>query len=410
MAPFPLDLTDLLGHNGQYIVYLLIGFAFGFVLELAGFGNSKKLAAQFYFKDMTVLKVMFTAIIVAMVLIFLTSALGLLEFNLVYVNPTYLWPGIIGGLVMGVGFILGGFCPGTSIVAAATGKLDGVMFVLGVFFGIFLFGETVDSYADFWYSSYWGRYTLPDMLGLSTGVVVLGIVLMALFAFFGAEQLERIFGKQDPSKAPKWRYAAAGGLVTLSAAVLFIGQPTTADRWDRIKSEKEALLSERAVQIHQGELLNTIHDRKIKVVMLDVRGEADYNRFHILDADNVPLPEIKDAIPDLREEPGNTVFVTMSNDETAATEAWRILVAENVPNVYILAGGINGWIELFASEAFLAENPPRDAGDDELKYAFSAALGSRYVESQPHIDQYEFVYEPKVKIQAKRGPLSGGCG
>ncbi|MCB0124185.1 MAG: YeeE/YedE family protein, partial [Caldilineaceae bacterium] len=160
MAPFPLPLGELLGHWGSYVVYLFIGIAFGYVLEIAGFGNSKKLAAQFYFKEMTVLKVMFGAIIGAMVLIFLTSALGLLDYNLIWVNPTYLWPGILGGLIMGFGFILGGFCPGTSLVSAATLKLDGIVFALGVFFGIFMFGETVGLYEDFWYSSYMGRFTL----------------------------------------------------------------------------------------------------------------------------------------------------------------------------------------------------------------------------------------------------------
>ena len=107
MAPFPLPLNELLGHWGAYVIYLLIGISFGFVLEIAGFGNSKKLAAQFYFKDLTVLKVMFSAIVVAMVLIFGATAVGLLDYNLIWVNPTYLWPGIIGGLIMGFGFIIG---------------------------------------------------------------------------------------------------------------------------------------------------------------------------------------------------------------------------------------------------------------------------------------------------------------
>ncbi len=132
MTTFPLPLTELLGQYGSYFIYLLVGLAFGATLETAGFGNSKKLAAQFYFKDLTVFKVMFTAIIVAMVLIFLSSSLGLLDYNLLWVPPTYLWPGIVGGLIMGVGFIVGGFCPGTSLVAMATGKVDGVFFVLGV--------------------------------------------------------------------------------------------------------------------------------------------------------------------------------------------------------------------------------------------------------------------------------------
>ena len=112
MATFPLPLTELLGQWGAYGVFTLIGIAFGMTLESAGFGNSKLLAAQFYFKDMRVFKVMFTAIIVAMTLVFLSSAVGLLDYKLVWVPPTYLWPGIVGGLIMGVGFIIGGFCPG----------------------------------------------------------------------------------------------------------------------------------------------------------------------------------------------------------------------------------------------------------------------------------------------------------
>jgi hypothetical protein len=109
MAPFPINIVTEFGKTGAYLIFLLIGFLFGYVLEISGFGNSKKLAAQFYFSEMTVLKVMFTAIVVAMAGIFLTSALGLLNYNLVWVNPTYLWPGIVGGLIMGVGFIIGGF-------------------------------------------------------------------------------------------------------------------------------------------------------------------------------------------------------------------------------------------------------------------------------------------------------------
>ena len=109
MTIFPLNLFELLGDVGAYIIFLSVGFAFGYVLEISGFGFSPKLAAQFYFKDLTVLKVMFTGIIVAMLGVFTASALGLLDYSLVWVNPTYLWPGILGGLIMGVGFIVGGF-------------------------------------------------------------------------------------------------------------------------------------------------------------------------------------------------------------------------------------------------------------------------------------------------------------
>jgi hypothetical protein len=104
----PLDLTTL-GGTATIALYLAIGFGFGFALEKAGFGNSCKLAAQFYLHDMTVLKVMFTAIVVAMVLLFAAGGLALVDFDRIYVNETYLWPGLLGGLLLGAGFIIGGY-------------------------------------------------------------------------------------------------------------------------------------------------------------------------------------------------------------------------------------------------------------------------------------------------------------
>jgi hypothetical protein len=104
----PLD-TMALPVLAQIAIALGLGVGFGFALERAGFGDARKLAAQFYLHDMTVLKVMFTAIVTAMLLIFLASALLLLDFDRLYVNPTYLWPAIVGGLLLGMGFIIGGY-------------------------------------------------------------------------------------------------------------------------------------------------------------------------------------------------------------------------------------------------------------------------------------------------------------
>ena len=409
MTPFPLPLTELLGKYGAYFIFLLIGIGFGFVLESSGFGNSKKLAAQFYFKDMTVLKVMFGSIVTAMVLIFGASALGLLDYNLVWVNPTYLWPGIIGGLIMGVGFIIGGFCPGTSLVAAATWKLDGIFFALGVIFGIFIFGETVRSIDLFWNSSYMGRFTIMDWLGLSTGWVVLIIVLMALFMFWGSEQLEKIFGGKDPRKAPKFRYVGAGALAFGALLLIPLGQPTNVDKWEQMSAEREAQLVNREVQISPAELLNTIHDHPINLIMLDVRDESNYNIFHLADARQVPFDELAGITPELHLEPENTVIVVMSNDETAATQAWRYLVAESIPNVYILEGGINNWLSVFAEEdnrIMAVDSSP----DDSLRFAFAAALGAAFPSADPHINEYDLEFIPKIKLELKRGPTSGGCG
>ncbi len=190
----PIDITAL-SDVGVALITLAIGFGFGFVLEQAGFGDSRRLAAQFYLTDMRVLKVMFTGIIVAMLLIFGSAAVGLLDYDALWVNPTFLWSGILGGLLLGMGFIIGGFCPGTSIVAAATLKLDGLIFLAGAFFGVFVFGEVVPDFRIFWeQSGAAGRVTLFDFLGLPAGVTVFLVILMALGMFWGAEKLEKIFG------------------------------------------------------------------------------------------------------------------------------------------------------------------------------------------------------------------------
>ncbi|MFW5709437.1 MAG: YeeE/YedE thiosulfate transporter family protein [Chloroflexota bacterium] len=410
MAPFPLALSELLGHWPSYLVYLAIGFAFGYVLEISGFGKSTKLAAQFYFKEMTVLKVMFTAIIVAMVGVFLATGVGLLDYNLIWVNPTYLWPGIVGGVIMGVGFIIGGFCPGTSLVSAATGKIDGIFFVLGVFFGIFLFGESVSLFEDFWNSSFMGRFTLMDLLNVNAGVIVLGVVIMAIAAFYFAEQSERILGGINPAVFGKWRYGAASAVVIMAAVVLVVGQPTNADKWRAMEDEQQPRLDNRTVYASPAEILHLMEDPKLTVEMVDVRSETDFNLFHILDAQNIPLSDILDHAAEMRSKRANTVFVLMSNDEVAATEAWRLLVAESVPNIYILEGGINNWLTLFSDDEFKATYQLASYEEDSLAYRFPSALGSRYPAADPNPDVFDIEYNPVVELQTKRGPTSGGCG
>ncbi len=408
--PLPPFLQPLSQNPWTYLVFGVIGFFFGYVLELSGFGSSKKLAAQFYFKDLTVLKVMFTAIVTAMTLLFLSSAIGILDFNLVYVPETHLWPGIVGGLIMGVGFIIGGFCPGTSLVSASTLKIDGIVFVLGAVVGVWAFGETVDPYWEWWNSSgYYGRLTLMDVFHLPTGVVVLLVVLMALFMFWGGEQLERIFGGRDLAQEPRLRYAGAGGLVVLALAVLLLGQPDAADKWAQIAPQKEAALAERQVQIAPGELLASMADDNLNMILLDVRAEADYNLFHIYGARNAPLQDIHTLTPELLREPAaNTVYVVIGNDETAATEAWKRLNAESVSNVYILEGGVNNWLKTFAAEE--PDITPTPAADDQLAYTFQAALGERYAAANPNAHEYKLEYTPKIKLQRKRSPSGGGCG
>jgi hypothetical protein len=176
---------------GVYLTLaVVLGFFFGFFLERAGFSSALKLTAQFYFKDFAVLKVMFTAIVVAMLGIAYLAMAGWLDMSQVFVPPTFVWPQIVGGLLLGAGFIVGGYCPGTSVAAAAVGKLDALFFIGGIFVGIFLFGAGVPHFAAFNDSGSLGALTLPVLLNVNTGLVVLAVVLIALGAFWAAEKSE----------------------------------------------------------------------------------------------------------------------------------------------------------------------------------------------------------------------------
>jgi hypothetical protein len=170
---------------------LAIGAAFGWTLERAGLGSAPKLAGQFYLRDLTVFKVMFSAIVTAMLGVFWLSRLGAIDVASIYVPDTYLVPQLVGGAIFGVGFIIAGLCPGTSCVSAATGRGDGLATVCGMFGGVLGAGLLLPGLADFYTSTSRGTLTLPEALHLPYGVVVLAVVACALGGFGLAERLER---------------------------------------------------------------------------------------------------------------------------------------------------------------------------------------------------------------------------
>lgn len=180
----------LFGDEFGLLVALLTGIGFGFFLERAGFGSARKLAAQFYLTDMTVFKVMFTAIVTAMLGLFWLSWLGLVDYTQVTVPPTFLIPQLVGGIIFGIGFVMGGYCPGTSCVATSTGKLDGGVHLVGMIAGIILFGEAFSLLDGFYHSSSMGEFTLPEVFGFSHGTTVFLIVVSAIGGFMLAERIE----------------------------------------------------------------------------------------------------------------------------------------------------------------------------------------------------------------------------
>ncbi len=209
----------------------LVGFLFGFVLERAGFGDARRLTAIFYLRDFAVLKVMFTAIVVCVLGLLYFSLFGWIDLGRVYILPTYIWPQIAGGLILGAGFVIGGYCPTTSIVATVSGKLDGLIFILGMGLGSIIFAELFPLLQGFYEAGSMGAIRLPDFLNLSTGVVALLVCLMALGAYWVVERVENRFG--DPDQLPKGSRkikGTAAGILVLLGLILAMGYPRGLDQ------------------------------------------------------------------------------------------------------------------------------------------------------------------------------------
>ncbi|WP_455379130.1 DUF6691 family protein [Petrachloros mirabilis] len=115
---------------------LVLGAAFGAVLQLAGASSHTKIINALRLRDLTIIKLILAAIGVGLIGIHLLDAAGLANMK---VKDLYL-PGVaIAGLIFGVGFAVTGYCPGTALAAAAEGKVDAWFTVAGGLFGAVIF-------------------------------------------------------------------------------------------------------------------------------------------------------------------------------------------------------------------------------------------------------------------------------
>lgn len=193
----PLVVNGIISENTNLFLAFIIGIGFGFVLEQSGFSSNRKLAGIFYGYDAVVLKVFFTAAITAMLGLLFFSLFGWVDLDLIYVNPTYLTSAIVGGIIMGAGFIIGGYCPGTSFCGASIGKIDGIVFVVGLFLGVFIFGIGYDLWDGMYMAKFLGSPKISTSLGLTDGFFALLLILIALAMFRVAELAEKKFPREE---------------------------------------------------------------------------------------------------------------------------------------------------------------------------------------------------------------------
>lgn len=182
-------------NDGGLASGLLFGIMFGFILEGAGFGSPRKLVAQFQWRDFAVFKVMMTAVVTAAAGLWLLEAIGWLAPGSVYVPTNFFWSVAAGGVLIGAGFAIGGYCPGTAAAGLASGRLDALAFIAGMVGGIWLFALVFDDIIPFYRAGAGPEgQTLPDLLDVPASVVIVALAAVAVLGYALALRVERSRG------------------------------------------------------------------------------------------------------------------------------------------------------------------------------------------------------------------------
>ncbi len=362
MGPF---VPDLISDQLNLVVALMIGIAFGSVLEQAGFSSSRKLAGVFYGYDFTVLRVFFTTAVTAMSGVLLLGYFGLLDLSAIYVNPTWLWPAVVGGAIMGVGFVLGGYCPGTSVCAAAIGKVDAMFFVGGGLLGVFAFGELYPLYKTFYNSTSLGPVKVYDSLGLSGGWFAFILIVVAAGAFAATTLIERKVNALAPSrefKLPLHRVAAIG---VLALGVIFVVLPERKAHMISTVSNAAYVATHPVKVMTTDELAFRIVDKEANIQIVDIRTPEKYAQLALPMSRNIPMQ-------DFFSKDWNSLFaqrhvkkVLVADDEAEARSACLLLHNLGYENVVALEGGLTQFKQVILDPTPFV--PTGSRWDDDVK-------------------------------------------
>lgn len=340
---FPL-VPNLISDELNLIVALLIGIAFGFILEQAGFSSSRKLAGLFYGYDFTVLRVFFTAGVTAMSGVIILGYLGWLDTDFIYINPTYLQAAILGGVIMGFGFIISGYCPGTSVCGAAIGKIDAMFFAGGGLIGVFLYGELYPWFEEVSNADFLGNVRIFNTLGMSQGLFALALIAMAVGAFIFTTKIEKKVNPNGPAKSfNEMHHRFAGiGIVALGVVLLFL--PDYKERVLNEVSSQNYLRTHPVKEMTADELAFRIIDRDPRVTIIDVRSQEQFAALSFPGSTNIELQQIfqKEYSELLSRRHTKKVFI--GNSEVEARTAALISERLGYENNYVLCGGMNNFV------------------------------------------------------------------
>lgn len=387
---------DIVTTELNLVVALLIGMAFGYIVEQAGFSSSRKLTGLFYGTDFTVLRVFFTAGVTAMTGVLLLSKAGWLDASVIYIHPTFIQSALIGGLIMGVGFVVGGFCPGTSFCAAAVGRIDGMVFVLGGLAGAVLFGEAFPSIRGLYQAGSLGDPTVPAYFGVSPGLVLVGMITIAIGAFVFTSWLERRVNPASPVTTFNTRRHRLAGAALLVIGVLAAAWPDYRDRLLAKAGGEEYRRANPVERMTADEAAFRIVDGDPLLMLVDVRATESYAAWTLPGAVSLQAADLfgRGLPPELAQRHRRKVF--FGDDERQAGEAAALARLLGYENVAVPEGGLAEF------RANILEAANGGAGEDPAVQAFRENAARRIMTLAN-----ARTAKPAVR-KAKK--IAGGCG
>lgn len=392
---------EIIGNELNLVVAIFIGIAFGFVLEQAGFSTSKKLVGLFYGYDFTVLRVFFTAGLVAMVGVVVFDHFGIIDISLIYINPTFLWSAIVGGLIMGMGFVVGGFCPGTSVCAAAIGKIDAMIFIAGSFIGVYSFAEGYPLFEGLYKAASLGNVRVFDTLNMSQGLFAFLLIIVAVGSFWLVTMIENKVNKKAPHTVKLNKNYVALTVLSVIVAISMFFLPQRKETL-LAQAENASFLEASGIQpMDVDELAFRLIEDNKDLQIIDLRSSKD--------ADTLVLPKaVKFTFDGLFEKEAykllnirHKINVFVAQDEATAKKGAALSAGLGFTNNYYLAGGL----KKFKSDILNFQNPAVASTTHEKDtYRFRTTAAAEL----PAI-----IYENKLKQsaapkkQVKR--VLGGC-
>jgi rhodanese-related sulfurtransferase len=342
---------------------LPIGLAFGVLLERGGLASARTIADQLTFRDFTVVKVMLSAIVTAMLGLFWAERLGWLDLSRVGVPVTDIVPQLFGAVVFGAGFALAALCPGTACAAVATGRGDGLAVIGGLFVGTLATMLAWPELGSIATRAPREAAFLPADLGVPAGVV---IALLTVAAVVVLPWLAKFEG-QDATRR---------GLTPLAGGALALGLlaiPAAGYSRGVVGAEADLIAREIAAErdhVEATQLAEWIRDDRPRLRVIDVRDDLSPDDYVIPGAEQVPLAMLHRLAID----PGDQV-VLYSDGGAHAAQAWVLLRTQGHRNVAVLHDGLAAWEDDILSPLPPLNDDPADVARWEKAKELSAWFG-----------------------------------